>query len=156
MKSILIALGLLLSGTRAHAVTEVDDIINTSITQYSITVGSYVAAGLNQVSTATLASGATTFQNLVENRKSISIQNLSASANIFCRIGLSSTSANGDLSLTPPSGLSTSAGLKAGPGGFITYSIRARDQDGRVFIPYCVNDGGSGTVSLEVIQTRSK
>ena len=158
MKSLSLALGLLFSlgVNKAYASLEVDEVINDSITFYNITVGSTVASGVNQVSTATLASGATTFQNLLENRKSIAVQNLGASANIFCEVGLSSTSANGDLSLSAPSTLSTTTGIKVGPGGLLTLNLKARDQSGRVFVPYCVNDGATGTVTLEVIQSRSK
>lgn len=157
IKSLVLAAIVMLTGAiEALSAVEVDDVINDSITHYNIAIASYVATNQNQVSTATLAGGATTFQNLLENRKSISIQNLSTSANIFCRVSLSSTSANGDLSLSPPEGLSTTVGTKAGPGGLLTFNLKARNQAGRVFVPFCVNDSGSGSSTLEVIQTRSK
>ena len=160
MKSVILAVCLVaLAGVKAFALTETVEEINDSITSYVIAVASSVipsTAESTQVSTATLASGATTFQNLLENRTSISLQNLSTTANISCRVGLSSTSANGDLSLSPPAGLSTTVGTKVGPGGLLTISTRARDQNGRVFIPFCVNDGAVGTTNIEVIQTRSK
>ena len=157
MKSLILAVCVLaLAGVKAFAAIEVDEVINDAVEQYNISVASYVASNQNQVSTATLASGATTFQNLLENRKSVSVQNLDASANLFCRIGLSSTSANGDLSLSAPAGLSTTVGTKVGPGGLVTWLLRARNAAGRVFIPFCVNDGAADTVAVEVTQTRSK
>ena len=155
-KKALVFVALMAAGiVSAHAAIEVDEVVNDSITQYTIAVASYVAVGQNQVSTATLASSATTFQNLLENRKSISIQNLST-ANVFVRVGLSSTSANGDTAISLPAGLSTTQGIKITPNQLLTLSLRARNNDGRVFIPFAVNDGATDTAKLEIVQTRSK
>ena len=157
LKNLMLALGVLgLSVSGAKAATEVDEVINSSVTHLSVNVSSYVAGGSLQVFSASLSGTTTSWLTVLEGRKGVEIQNLSTSADVFCRIGISSTSANGDLSLSAPTGLSTSQGQKLLPGGFKWFALRARDNDGRVFVPFCVNNGGSGTVALEVTQVRSK
>lgn len=155
-KLLMLAMLVLGSVTEARAEAEVAEVINDSMTHVGVAVSSYVTGGSLQVLSAVLASGTTSWPTLLENRKGVEIQNLSTTADVFCRVGLSSTSVNGDLSLSPPGGLSTSQGMKIIPGNTRWLALRARNNDGRVFVPFCVNNGGSGTVNLEITQARSK
>ncbi len=132
------------------------DIMNDSFTINDVAVSSYVAAGTHQIFTAALSGATTSFPTLMENRKVLEIQNTDSTASVWCRIALSSTSANGDLSLSAPGDLSVTAGRKIAAGGTWVLGLPARNNEGRVFIPHCVNSGGTGTAALTISQGRNK
>lgn len=159
-KKVIIAAMLLTAGAvSAYAEVEVSDVMNSSFTYNQVTVASAALAGTgvsNQLFSALLVSGATTFTTLLESRKVLEIHNEDASVNIRCLVDLSSTSASGDRSLTIPGALSTSYGKKIAAGQSYILGLRARDNDGRVLLPWCINDGGTGTSKIGVIQGRYK
>lgn len=156
LKTALVGALLFVSGA-AFAEGEFADVVNDSAPFKTVSVSSYVnSAASNQLFSATLVSGATTWLDLLEGRKGFEIQNLSTTADVFCLIGLSSTSANGDLALSAPGLLSTSVGQKIAPGAVRWYGFRARNNDQRVFVPFCTNNSGSGAVTVGVTQVRNR
>lgn len=157
MKKFLVA-GLILLGACASARADIGvfDVMNDSFTITDVAISSHITGGTRQLFTARLVGATTEFYNVLENRKVIEIQNIDTAANVFCRVALSSTSAAGDLSLSAPGDLSTSAGRKIAAGGTVVWGLPARNQEGRVFVPWCVNDGAAGTVKLTITQGRTK
>ena len=153
LKKVLIGLALVFGVVKAKADTGVYDVLNDSITTHMVTVSSFTGT---QLLSASLVGNATSFLNLLENREAIEIQNTDVSASIYCRFKLSSTSANGDLSLVPPTTLSTTSGRKILPGGSWDVNLAARDLTGRVIIPWCINNGGTGTTQVALTQGRKK
>lgn len=138
----------------AHADVGTYDVMNDSITINDVSISSYTA-GTTALFTASLIGATTSFPTLMENRKVMEIQNVDSSNSAWCRISLSSTSANGDLSLVKPTSLSTTSGRKISAGSSWILDLPSRDNTGRVFIPWCVNDGGSGALKLTLTQGRS-
>lgn len=159
MKKTLLAVILALGAVSAFAETEMADVLNSSYTYHQVAVSSAVLAGGGsslQLLSAQLVGAATSFTTLMENRKVLELCNEDATANMRCLVALSSTSAAGDLSLPTPAGLGTSYGKKIAAGACYILGLRARDLDGRVFVPFCVNDSGTASAKMGVIQGRNK
>lgn len=156
LKSLVAALALTFLAAKAHSDTGVYDVIGDSVPVYNVDIASGTT-GTRQVFTAQLSGAATSFLTVLENRKVLTLQNISTNCDIFCQIDLSSTSASGDLSLTAPINLSSTTGIMIGrSGGFMTFGLPARNNEGRVFVPWCNNNGGVGTCKLTVIQGRNR
>lgn len=155
LTTIALVLGCVLS-VHAEPGTGVYDIMNDSITINDVSISSYIAGGTRQLFTAVLNGNTTSFPQLLSGRKILEVQNIDSTYDVWCRIGLSSTSANGDFALVAPLDLSTTAGRKIRPGGTWVLGLPPRDLAGRVFIPWCVNNSGSGTTKLTLTQGRNK
>lgn len=140
----------------ANADTGIYNIMNDSFTIVDVAISSHPTGGTRQIFTASLNGATTSFLTLMESRKVMEIQNIDSTSSVFCRVGLSSTSANGDLSLSAPVDLSITAGRKIAAGGSWVLGLPARDRDGRVFLPWCVNNSASGTIKLTISQGRTK
>ena len=160
LKKVLIGVALALGVVSAKADTGIYNVCNDSITFVTVSVASSTvlgtATGVNQLLSATLTGATTNFLNLLENRKYMAFSNPSATVSILLQVGLSSTSANGDLSLVTPGNLSTTSGLVLSPASTLVLDLTSRDNSGRVFVPYGVNSGGSVAVPITITQCRSK
>ena len=160
LKKALAVVGLMLGAVSANAAVDVFEVINDSVTYNQVTLSSAVLLGTGtgslQVFTASLISGATSFPTLMENRRALELCNEDATVAVRCVVDLSSTSANGDLSLSRPVLLSTTVGKKIAAGACVVYDMATRNLDGRILLPWCVNDGAAGTSKLGVTQVRSK
>ncbi len=113
------------------------------------------ATGTNKLFAASLVGATTTFLTLQEGRKYLALSNPDASASIIVQVTLSSTSANGDLALTIPSSLSTTAGLLIAPSKTEVIPINPRNSsNGRVNVLWGVNNSGSANKNLTITQCR--
>lgn len=156
-KTALITAALILGSVGAKADSGVYDVLNDSITINIISISSAVVGGQRQLFLGELTGAATGFPMLMENRKYMEIQNIHVSTGVFCVIGLSSTSASGDLGeLAAPGSLSTTQGRYIAPYGSWLIPLTSRDMAARVFLPYCVNNGATGATKVALIQARSK
>lgn len=160
-KSLTIAAMLLMAGVvKAHALTETLDVNFSTCAVFTVNVASATTNnGATPLFSATLVGATTGFLSLQEDRDSLFTQNLSTFATVFCEVGLSSTSANGDLALTQPGGLSTSNGKVLsfrinGISEFVPFRVIPRNRDKRVLIPWCVNNGATGSAPVQVTQCR--
>ena len=150
-------LALMLVPATVNADTGVFDVMNDSITVFGFNVSSAANSGPRQMFTAELQGASTGFPLLMEGRKVLEIQNIDATSDMFCQIALSSTSAAGDLALTAPASLSTSTAHLIAPKGSWILGLPAREQGtGRVFIPWCMNNSGSGNIRGSATQGRTK
>lgn len=156
-KTALITMAMLFGPVIANAESGSYDVLNDSVTINIVSISSSVVGGQKQLMLGTLSGTTTGFQLLMENRKYLEIQNISATAGVFCVVDVSSTSASGDYGeLTTPSTLSTTQGRYIAPYGSWTIALTARNSDGRVFLPFCVNNSGSATSKVALVQARSK
>lgn len=155
MKHWLLAMALIcLGAVKASAINESRDELQTNCTSYGVAVSSSIPT---QLFTATLNGATTSFLRLQENRSWLILQTTTTNAgNVYMQLALSSTAANGDLSLTAPTALSTTV-----PAGFMINSvttfnqpIASRNADGRVLVPWAQNSSGNGTYTVIVSQCK--
>lgn len=159
MKKVLIVIGLLLGAVKTNADVQVFEVYNDSNTYNQVTVSSaIIGGGTKQLLAASLVGATTSWLTLMENRRALKICNEDSTANLRCMVSLSSTSVSGDLdaAIIQPPALSTSFGEKIVAGACAVYAETARNLDNRIFIHWCVNDSGTGTSKVGVIQVRGK
>lgn len=160
LKTALIGAILSLGAVSAEAYQDTLDVNFSSCTTMIVNVSSTSAApAATALFSASLVGATTVFTTLQEDRDALFIQNLqiAGSTTVFCAVGLSSTSANGDLALTQPAVLSTSQGIAfQASEGAKRLPIAPRNNAGRVLIPWCVNNGATGTTKVGVTQCRRK
>ena len=159
MKKVLAAFALMFGAVSANAAVDMFDGSFSTCTVNQVSVSSTVAnPAATALFTATLTDPTTTFLTLMEDRDVLFLQNVSTFAYVNCLVGLSSTAANGDLSLTQPVQLTTTLGIQlpfnasVGLKGFP--NIAPRNRDNRVQIPWCANSGASGAAKVNVIQCK--
>jgi hypothetical protein len=164
LKSLMLAAILSVVGAvEAHAAVETYEAPVTSCTVNQVSVSSSVTnSGGTALFSAALVGGTTTFQTLMDDRSHLFVQNTSTFATVACVVGLSSTSANGDLSLTQPAQLAVGLGFILPPtaNGVMGAqpatlpNLAARNSAGRVLIPWCVNGGGTGVAKVNITQCK--
>lgn len=158
LKKTLVVLGLMLGAVSANAATEVFDVQLDTCTWVDVSVSSTVSnPAATQLLSATLIDPVTSFLKLMPDRKFIEIQNVSMTTftYVFVEVGLSSTSANGDLSLTQPTHMSKTVSEMIAPqGGKLRLALPGKNKDGRIFVPWAVNNGGVGTSPVVIKQCK--
>lgn len=161
IKKALTTVGLLIGCiVSAHAAWETQDVLFSSCTTNIVSVSSTSATpAATPLFSASLNGATTSFLNVMYDRSYLSVQNIDTSTFtwVLCQVGLSSTSANGDLSLTQPGNLSTTSGRMIRPQGAepLVYRLPAKDRTFRTMIPWCVNNGGVGAAKVAVTQCKN-
>ncbi len=155
MKHWLVAMALICLGSTANAAWETVETNKSNCTYLAVSVSSQVPT---QLLSATLTGATTSFESLMADRKTLEIQNVNGTAAnyIVVGIGLSSTSANGDLSLTAPSLSTTSPNGRVVWGASEPYreNLVGKNDAGRVIVPWAM--GALTTASTKVVVKQCK
>ena len=152
-KKVLLVLGLMLGAINARASWEVRSELLGNCTSFAVTVAS---APATQLLSASLSGTTTTFLRLMENRTWLEIQNSTgnAHARAFVMFSLSSTTLADNLTLSAPPELTINAGRMIPADGTYAAPIPARNQDGRILVPWAMNGSGVGSTVLQVTQCK--
>lgn len=136
----------------AKAATETFELGYSSCTYNTVAISSTGATAVsNQVFSAALSGSTTSFPLVMYDRKKLVLQNLDSTNDLFCSVSLSSTAANGDLSLVAPSSLSATSGRMIVHGGG-TWSANLSGKEpktGRTQVPWCIANAGNPVLSIE-------